>query len=70
MVTFCVGAFFLSCEAFEPQYYLFLCAAVLRVVYEDGVKRSAGVGPHVLAATVSAPQPPAVPFTPYRTAGR
>jgi O-antigen ligase len=43
LITFCTGAFFLSLEAFEPQYYLFLCAAVLRVIYVDGVKRAAAL---------------------------
>ena len=33
IVTFLVGAVFLSCEAFEPQYYLFLAAAQLRLIY-------------------------------------
>jgi O-antigen ligase len=31
--TFVVGAVFLSCEAFEPQYYMFLFAAQLRLAY-------------------------------------
>jgi probable O-glycosylation ligase (exosortase A-associated) len=38
MITYCTGAIFLSCEAFEPQYYLFLCAAALRTIYEGGVR--------------------------------
>jgi O-antigen ligase len=46
LITFCTGAFFLSLEAFEPQYYLFLCAAVLRVIYVDGVKRVAAMSHH------------------------
>jgi probable O-glycosylation ligase (exosortase A-associated) len=33
LITFLVGATFLSCEAFEPQYYLFLAAAQLRLIY-------------------------------------
>ncbi|MDB5311380.1 MAG: hypothetical protein JWO38_5582 [Gemmataceae bacterium] len=33
LVTFLVGATFLSCEAFEPQYYLFLAATQLRLIY-------------------------------------
>ncbi len=33
LVTFLVGAVFLSCEAFEPQYYLFLAATQLRLAY-------------------------------------
>lgn len=62
MVTFCTGAFFLSCESFEPQYYLFLCAAMLRLIYEDGVKRAraqAGAGV-VYTAKVRVPDGPTV----------
>ncbi|HEX4610013.1 MAG TPA: O-antigen ligase family protein, partial [Urbifossiella sp.] len=33
IVTFLVGAVFLSCEAFEPQYWVFLAAAQLRLTY-------------------------------------
>lgn len=33
LVTFLVGAVFLSCEAFEPQYWVFLAAAQLRLAY-------------------------------------
>lgn len=33
VVTFLVGAVFLSCEAFEPQYWVFLAAAQLRLAY-------------------------------------
>ncbi|MFO0799641.1 MAG: O-antigen ligase family protein [Gemmataceae bacterium] len=33
IVTFLVGATFLSAEAFEPQYWLFLAAAQLRLAY-------------------------------------
>ncbi|MCS6864967.1 MAG: O-antigen ligase family protein [Gemmataceae bacterium] len=33
IVTFLIGAVFLSCEAFEPQYYLFLAATQLRLAY-------------------------------------
>jgi len=33
IVTFLVGAIFLSAEAFEPQYWLFLAAAQLRLAY-------------------------------------
>jgi len=33
IVTFLVGAVFLSAEAFEPQYWLFLAAAQLRLAY-------------------------------------
>ncbi|HEY2784977.1 MAG TPA: O-antigen ligase family protein [Fimbriiglobus sp.] len=61
LVTFCTGAFFLSCEAFEPQYYLFLCAAMLRSIYEGGVKQAqSAVGPRVVSATVSVPVGPGI----------
>lgn len=33
VVTFLVGAVFLSAEAFEPQYWMFLAAAQLRLAY-------------------------------------
>lgn len=33
LVTYLVGATFLSCEAFEPQYYIFLVSAALRMAY-------------------------------------
>jgi probable O-glycosylation ligase (exosortase A-associated) len=33
IVTFLVGAVFLSAEAFEPQYWMFLAAAQLRLAY-------------------------------------
>ncbi len=35
LVTFLVGAVFLSCEAFEPQYWVFLAAAQLRLAYRS-----------------------------------
>lgn len=45
LVTFLFGAIFLSCEAFEPQYYLFLAATQLRLAY--------------LSAPGPVPEPPA-----------
>jgi probable O-glycosylation ligase (exosortase A-associated) len=61
LAAFLFGAIFLSCEAFEPQYYLFLAATQLRLAY--------------LSAPFPVPQaprpvvPPLPPLQPARSAG-
>jgi probable O-glycosylation ligase (exosortase A-associated) len=42
LMTFAVGATFLSLELFEPQYYIFMAAVLLRNIYESGVAAAAG----------------------------
>ena len=38
LVTFCTGAMFLSCEAFEPQYFLLFMGAQLPLIYPPGAR--------------------------------
>jgi probable O-glycosylation ligase (exosortase A-associated) len=62
--TFLFGAIFLSCEAFEPQYYLFLAATQLRLAYLS----SPCPVPEVPRPVVP-PLPPLPPLQPARSAG-
>jgi probable O-glycosylation ligase (exosortase A-associated) len=57
IVTFLVGATFLSCEAFEPQYYLFLAATQLRLAYLGASGPVPETGPHQPPAYAAGPPP-------------
>jgi probable O-glycosylation ligase (exosortase A-associated) len=56
LLTFFIGATFLSCEAFEPQYFLLFIAAQLPLIRPPGAK-VLGV-PAAAPAQTAAPRPP------------
>lgn len=61
LAAFLFGAIFLSCEAFEPQYYLFLAATQLRLAYLSS--------PFPVPEAPRPVVPPFPPLQPARSAG-
>lgn len=57
LLTYCTGAMFLSCEAFEPQYFLLFMGAQLSLIYPRGAQpvRPWGWLPYPVAAATPAP---------------
>ena len=57
LVTFCTGAMFLSCEAFEPQYFLLFMGAQLSLIYPPGVRYVPGWSYPAVVAVPPTPDP-------------
>jgi probable O-glycosylation ligase (exosortase A-associated) len=61
LVTFCTGAVFLSCEAFEPQYFLLFMGAQLSLIYPPGARPLPGPWAYPQVVVLPPPESPGTP---------